>query len=351
MTNSKPSPSNSCRHGGCTLTGALSATTHVRDAVTIIHGPKGCAHHNFSLLHATGFDNDRMVIPDLVSTGLDSTDIVFGGEPALAGTIRSVARRGPGAIFVLSACVIDTIGDDVVSVCGEEYGIPVIPVPTAGFLGGTFQEGLNNALCAIAGSADPLPVMSRPEGTGVNIIGEKNLEYEVDENYAEVERLLSLLGIPVNVRLVRNCEMADLPRIGSARLNILRDSELLPTGSFLRHRFGTPYLSSFPTGFAGTIRFLDAVGRLYGVDSAPVIASEKARQEKTLAEFNDIAGGRVLFEPGASPESLELAGEIAGRLSLRIGTGGCTVPLPFSPPIGSVGIRRLLHRWRCAIHA
>ena len=63
-------PLNLSRYGGCTLTGALSVTTQVRDAITVVHGPKGCTHHNFSLLHATGLDNDRVLLPDMFSTGL-----------------------------------------------------------------------------------------------------------------------------------------------------------------------------------------------------------------------------------------------------------------------------------------
>jgi len=66
--NSNPSPLNSSRFEGCTLTGALSVLTEVRDAVCIIHGPAGCAHHNFSLLHATLFSNDRLEVPRLLST-------------------------------------------------------------------------------------------------------------------------------------------------------------------------------------------------------------------------------------------------------------------------------------------
>ena len=80
-----PLPLDTCRFEGCTLTGALSVTTHVRDAVTVVHGPKGCTHHNFSLLHATCLDNDSIIIPNMVSSNLLDTDIVFGGEPALNG--------------------------------------------------------------------------------------------------------------------------------------------------------------------------------------------------------------------------------------------------------------------------
>jgi nitrogenase molybdenum-iron protein alpha/beta subunit len=148
----------------------------VRDAVTVVHGPKGCAHHNFSLLHTTGLDNDELILPDIISTGLAETEIIFGGEEALAGVLTSVVRQDPAAVFVLSTCIVDTIGDDVQEVCGRDYGVPIIRVPTAGFLGGTFQDGLNRALCAIAAAFPP----RRPDsaatcarGPCVNIIGEK----------------------------------------------------------------------------------------------------------------------------------------------------------------------------------
>ena len=91
--NLKPSPTHTSRSGGCTLTGALSVTTQVRDAASIIHGPRGCAHHNFSLFHATLLDNEQAALPDLVSSALDESDIIFGGEDALARSIRSVCER------------------------------------------------------------------------------------------------------------------------------------------------------------------------------------------------------------------------------------------------------------------
>ncbi len=174
-------PLNLSRFGGCTLTGALSVTTQVRDAITIVHGPKGCTHHNFSLLHATGLDNDRDLLPDMISTGLEESDIIFGGEEALKRTLDAVGHQRTGAVFVLSTCLVDTIGDDVDAICLGSYGMPVIPIPTAGFLGGTFQNGVNNALIAIANVSVPCA-----RSRSVNIIGEKNLEYEVEENYAEV---------------------------------------------------------------------------------------------------------------------------------------------------------------------
>ncbi len=344
---SNPSPLNISRFAGCTLTGALSLTTQIKDAVTIIHGPKGCTHHNFSLLHATGLDNDRITLPDLISTGLSESDIIYGGEDALDRSLDAAADRGVSTIFVLSTCIVDTIGDDVEAVCRKDRNVAVIPVPTSGFLGGTFQNGVNNALNAIAETAQPCT-----KDWCVNIIGEKNLEYEVDENFYEVLRLLTALGIPVNLRFIRDCSMSDIHRLGAARLNILRDDDLSPVGEHLRQRFGTPYIPSFPVGLAGTTGFLESVAETFDLQCPDVVGAEKALQEDILSRFGDIRGSSITLDPDlASSESFRIAGDVADRIDIRIDHDGCRVPLEQSPPVGTTGILRMLHRWRRALHA
>jgi len=175
-------------------------------------------------------DNDHVTMPSLVSTGLAERDIVFGGEEALARTLVSVADSGADAIFVLSTCIVDTIGDDIRQVCTQDYGVPVIPIPTAGFLGGTFQNGVNNALIALADLAEPAS-----PGAGVNIVGEMNLEFEVESNYHEIERILSNLEIPVMCRFIHDLPFEEIQSLGAARVNILRHPALVPVGEYLRN--------------------------------------------------------------------------------------------------------------------
>ena len=343
----RPLPSNLCRSAGCTLTGALSVTTHVRDAITVVHGPQGCTHHNFSLLHATSLDNDRIALPTLVSTGLSETDVVFGGEGALDRTLDLVIARSPGAVFVLSTCIVETIGDDVGMVCGSRSGVPVIMVPTAGFLGGSFQAGVNNALTALAGMAQPA------EGNGrVNIIGEKNLEYEIDENFAEVSRLLALLGLFVNIRFVHDLATDNIASLGAARLNVLRDPSLIPVGEYLKERFGTPYIPAYPVGITGPVAFLESVAGACDIDSRRAVDEEQALRRETLDDFADLAGAGISFAPlTPDPEGSRAAQDIAQALRLDITPSGCPVPVPVTQPIGITGVRRLLHRWRRALHA
>jgi nitrogenase molybdenum-iron protein alpha/beta subunit len=308
-------------------------------------------------LHATSLDNDAPVIPTLVSTGLSETDIVFGGEQALDRTLDSVLRDDPGVVFVLSTCVVDTIGDDVGMVCGKERGVPVIPVPTAGFLGGTFQDGVNKALIALAGMTDgstgnKARTEDNKSPVSANIIGEKNLEYELNENYAEVTRLLSSIGIPVNIRFVHDISSAQIASLSAARVNILRDPALVPVGEYLKKRFKTPYISSFPFGLSGTPVFLETVAEVCGVECRDAVAEERALQDEMLGAFADLQGATVSFENTlVDPGAVSAAKKLARALDLHIKKNGRPVPLPTTPPVGVAGVRRMLHRWRRAIHA
>jgi nitrogenase molybdenum-iron protein alpha/beta subunit len=347
--NSNPSLSNSSRFEGCTLTGALSVITQIRDAVCIVHGPAGCSHHNFSLLHATLLASDVVEIPRLLSTRLTENDIIFGGEEALEVSI-SHALAGcpaPASIFVLSTCIVDTIGDDVAAVCAKDWGVPVVAVPTAGFLGGIFQAGITNALSSVASLARPAP----PGVACANLIGEKNLESEVDENAAEVARLLAGLGIGINLRFVRGVCTRDIDRLGSASLNILREPALQAVGNDLLHRFGTPFVNGFPAGLEGTCVFLKEVGRACGIDASGAVEEERLRQRAMLERFSDLAGKRIWFDrihpmvdEDASVRNLCI--ECAEALDIIVDRSGARIPIPYPAPVGTAGLRRMLHRWR-----
>ncbi|MCK9319698.1 nitrogenase component 1 [Methanoculleus sp.] len=348
--NSNPSPSNSSRFEGCTLTGALSVLTEIRDAICIVHGPAGCTHHNFSLLHATLLSNDRLEVPRLLSTRLTENDIIFGGEEALEKTLTRALSLSPASIFVLSTCIVETIGDDTEAVCAKDRGVPVIAVPTAGFLGGVFETGIRNALSTVASLARPAA------GTtlSANLVGEKNLEYGVDENAAEIARLLSRLGIGINLRFVRGIGTRDIERLGSATVNILREPALRPVGEGLRQRLSTPYVDSFPTGLAGTCRFLEDIGRICGVDTSTAIEEEHAFQAAMLHQFADIAGSRVHFQSPhpmlrGDPGAEAICNECAEALDLAADPDGAVIPYPYPAPVGTAGLRRMLHRWRILI--
>jgi len=347
--NLNPLPSTISRNGGCTLTGALAVTTSVRDSITIIHGPDGCSHHNFSLLHATLLDNDCMTVPRVMSSGLGEHEVIFGGEKALLNAIHRAAEEQPGIIFVLSTCITDTIGDDVAGICGHA-GVPVSLIPGSGFLGGNFETGFSNALMALSdtirtSTGPPLPG-SREKNGLVNLIGEKNLEYEVEQNFAEIKRLLSLLDMRVHVRFVHKSSVNELGTLPDGSLNIIREPSLTHVGDYLQKLFGIPYVNSFPVGMTGTLLFIGETAKKAGISEEEPVQKERESQQQMLDEFSDLAGKRVSLPllPG-SPGYREIC-EVMDAAGLMVETGGIDLPVPIPFPVGTAGISRMLHGWR-----
>ncbi|MDD1719429.1 MAG: nitrogenase component 1 [Methanoregulaceae archaeon] len=330
--------------GGCTLTGALAVTTSVTDGISIVHGPAGCAHHNFSLFFSTALGNDEVRIPAIASSCLSGEDVIFGGEDALEIALDRARSKDPGTIFVLTSCVAATIGDDVAGICAERTGIPVVLVPTEGFLGGDFRKGFSNALIALSDGC-----RQSDRTGGVNIIGEKNLDSMAEIHYREVRRLLAALGLSVNIRFVRNIRSGDIPRLGCGCLNILRDTGLSDVGEHFEHRLGIPALGGFPAGLSGTIRFLESAGECCDLDWAGAVLREESFQREMIEEFMSLSGHhvRLVMEPGS--DGFSHASELAGAVGLIFDDEGSPLPVPSPFPVGTTGCRRLLHRWRCAV--
>ncbi len=343
----KPSPWSTSRTGGCTLTGALSLTSAIHDCISIVHGPAGCAHHNFSLLHATALDQDSLPVASIRSTGLLEEQIIFGGEQALEQALQVAAKESPGMIAVLSTCVSETIGDDIKAVVSGPHGVPVVMIPTAGFLGGDFQQGVNKALLSLSELAAPAVPDDTPTAV---LVGEKNLEFEVEQHYEEMARLLSLLGVRIRQRFVRNTTVAEIRGITAAGLNILRDEALVPVGQALLNRNGIPYIGTFPTGFSSTLTFLRETAAIFGLDPEDALDHEKGGQADIIDEFSDLEGSRISFGGIELPDR-DAVEELVSIFRLHEAADGNLMPVPVPFPVGTRGIGRLLHRWRRTMNA
>ncbi|WP_255331958.1 nitrogenase component 1 [Methanocalculus taiwanensis] len=344
------SPIDTLRNEGCTLTGVLSVTGFMEDAVTVIHGPSGCTHHNASLLHASLAEIDEVHIPCLLSSNILEEEVIFGGEDALLHTLDAAEARSPSLICVVSTCIADTIGDDCAALCRQKRSMPVIHIPGAGFLGGGFSEGIRNALTSLLTLADS---DSSTHDDSVLIVGEKNLEYEAEENFSEICRLLSLLDLAPGIRFVRRAPVSDCQKIGSAPVAIMREPSLLPVGSILSSRFNTHVIPGFPVGTKGTSGFLQKLGEYTGIDPRSAIHDEEGLIADLYCSFDDLRCESIrLNRAGADPATIMAAESAINSLGMKIRSEGYPLPLPYDPPIGISGTRRMLNAWRrCLSHA
>jgi len=331
---------------GCTLTGALSVACFIPGAVTVVHAPQGCAHQTFSMLHAMMNDAETKITPEIMVSGLSDKDVIFGGEGCLRQALDRAAEKKPDLIIVVTSCVPETIGDDCRAVCLEHaYAKQILYIPTSGFLGGSAKDGENSALIGLAGLAEP----AEPIPGTVAIIGEKNLESEVEENYAEVTRLLHLLDLTVTVRFCRNADVATLKKLGTASCFILRDDRSSDAGCELGKKFNRRVIREFPRGLSGAITFLRETGTACGISPEKIdaaVSSENAWQEKKLAGFSKLRGKSVFL--GAEPLEgiFAVAREAIERIGMTESPDGVEVKPPFYLPVGVSGTMKMLYLWR-----
>ncbi len=342
--NSNHSLSNISRHSGCSVSGALSVSAFVKDAVSIVHGPSGCAHQASSLFHSTMIAHERFEIPYIHTSGLRENEIIFGGEDKLRDSIKEALSLGPSAVFVIGTCISGTIGDDIDSVCNEDRGIPVINLNTAGFLGDNFDTGFFNA---IRGVSELIGEEETDKTLSANIIGEKNLEFEVEENFEEIKRLLNLLGVGVNIRFVRDIRVDDAADFSRGSLNIFREDQTGDLSRFFSEKTGIPSIPRFPCGTAETLDFLVNAGTILGIPWEEAVRKEKEYQQSVFDEFSDLRGGSIAFDSfGFQNAEMPFFTELATNTGIKVDSEGTLISIPFGFPVGTTGIRRLLREWR-----
>jgi hypothetical protein len=83
------------------------------------------------------------------------------------------------------------------------------------------------------------------------------------------------------------------------------------------------------------------------------VEKERLFQKDTLAGFSDLTGMYASFDPSISdPDGVNSSSEVAEVLQIHMkkpGTSG--VSLCPVTPVGTTGVRRMLHRWRRQLHA
>lgn len=326
--------------------GALAVTTFLKDAVTVVHAPQGCAHQTFSMLHAMMADAGAERPLEIMVSGLTDRDVIFGGEECLSRALTAADEKHPKLIVVVTSCVPETIGDDCQAVCsGHAAAERIVYIPTSGFLGGSAKDGENAALAGLASRAE----MREGIPGKVALIGEKNLETEVEENFAEVKRLLDRLGLEVAVRFCRNISAADISKLGEAVCFIVRDDRVRSAGEEIAKQFNRPFVPEFPRGLSGCITFLQETGRAAGLSKekiAEAVTAEEAYQAEMLKTFAELAGCRVCLGIEPFSGTFAVAREAMARLGISEAADGMQVKLPFFLPVGVSGTMKMLYLWR-----
>ncbi|KXL53129.1 FeMo cofactor biosynthesis protein NifB [Anaerotignum neopropionicum] len=322
----------------CMPMGAATAFYGIKDCITILHGSQGCA--TYIRRHMATHYNEPV---DIASSSLTEQGTVYGGENNLKKGLKNlISLYNPKVIGVMTTCLAETIGEDVVGIIERFYeenpehkNITILPVNSPGY-GGTQYEGYFASLNTIAEKIEmdteknqKINVIIPPHSPadirflkaafkqfGLDVILLPDISENLDSGHNEVYSRLPKGGT----------ELSDLKKMGGARYTIEFadiDCEKSPAKT-LYEKYGVPYkrLAS-PVGLKATDEFYKTLAELAVADIPQGIKEERSRYIDGMIDSHkyNSAGRAVIFgEPEFVVSAVSLCTE-NGILPVVVSTG------------------------------
>ncbi len=242
---------------GCKLFGAYQALAGIEDAVVLLHSVIGCNFGTMSFHIPNRMHDIRQAC-----TVISDNEIIGGGEKSLKFALNSIIELyNPAAIFVISGCVSEMIGDDIQAIInqfGKDKCIRYIE--SAGFRG-SFDDGYEQALLSLIDLMEPHKGSVKPV---INLLGIHSDDYRTAADKKELQKLL---GDKVELNAVfSQCTLNDIKKASRAGLNLVLGYGI-NLAKEMEQRFEIPYaLLDYPFGMEGLKEICDILRRHFSLD-------------------------------------------------------------------------------------
>lgn len=219
----------------CPLMGAAMAVRGIKDSMMIIIGTDECSYYTKHMtLHSEEYGG---LEGRVVSVVLDSHDVTFGCVKKVEKAFRELMEDyKPSAVFLVTTCVVEIIGDDfdaVADALTKEYSVPVMAVHTEHFKCENHMPGIERTITAC------LPLMEKlPCDGSVNLLGQRMGNFD----QTELSRVLKNAGVHIGVQLPCGCTVQDIRRAAAAKVNIVVHEIALPLARKMKVKFSIPYV-------------------------------------------------------------------------------------------------------------
>ncbi|WP_430910571.1 ferredoxin:protochlorophyllide reductase (ATP-dependent) subunit B [Methylobacterium sp. sgz302541] len=262
--------------------GAMRIATAMSGLHYVLHAPQGDTYADllFTMIER------RDARPPVTYTTFQARDL--GSDTAeifKRAAAEAHERFRPQAMIVGASCTAELIQDDPGGLAKAlALPVPVIPLELPAYQkkeNWGASETFYRLVRALSGPA-PAPAALRLRAEGrrplCNLLGPTALGFRHRDDLAEITALLGRLGIDVNVTAPMGASPADLGRLGQADFNVVLYPEIARAAAqYLQKTFGQPMVETVPIGFGATVRFVEEVAALAGVDAAPVLAEHGSR--------------------------------------------------------------------------
>jgi light-independent protochlorophyllide reductase subunit B len=257
--------------------GAMRVVTSMEGVHYVLHAPQGDTYADllFTMIER------RSARPPVTYTTFQARDLGSDTAELFKTAARDAyARFRPELLLVGASCTAELIQDDP----GGLAAALDLPVPVLALELPAYQKKEN------WGAAETFYQIVRrltpgtEKATGgarsqpsCNILGPTSLGFRNRDDLAEIERLLTGLGIAVNVVAPLGASPADIARLGEADFNVVLYPEIAHSAAaYLKRRFGQPMTTVTPIGVGATRRFVEEVCALADL-RAPVAKPDASR--------------------------------------------------------------------------
>ncbi|NEU11051.1 ferredoxin:protochlorophyllide reductase (ATP-dependent) subunit B [Methylobacterium sp. BTF04] len=300
--------------------GAMRIATAMRGLHYVLHAPQGDTYADllFTMIER------RDTRPPVTYTTFQARDLGSDTAEIFKTAVADAYERfRPQAMIVGASCTAELIQDDPGGLAKAlALPIPVIPLELPAYQkkeNWGASETFYRLVRALAGStAEVTPREGRRPLC--NILGPTALGFRHRDDLVEIEKLLAALGIDVNVIAPSGASPADLGRLGAADFNVVLYPEVARAAAqHLLKTFGQPMVETVPIGVQATIRFVEEVAKLAGVDPAPVLAGAPSRLPwySRSVDSTYLTGKRV-FIFGDATHALAAARVAATELGFKV---------------------------------
>lgn len=252
---------------GCCFAGCKGVVIGpLKDVVSIVHGPIGCAFYTWGTRRhkARGDSETQNFLEYCFSTDLQEPDIVFGGEKKLRMAIEEAMELfSPKAIMICSTCPVGLIGDDINAVAAEtqeKYGITCIAYNCEGYKGVSQSAGhhiANNGLMKHVIGTDDRPKRKY----SINILG----EYNIGGDGWEIARVLKRIGYDIVSVMTGDGSYREMKAAHTADLNIVQCHRSINyIGEMMQTKYGTDWLKVNFIGLSAVTKSLRDMAKYFG---------------------------------------------------------------------------------------
>jgi nitrogenase molybdenum-cofactor synthesis protein NifE len=276
----------------------------IRRACSVMIAPALCAHN--ARLMVSHWEQSSMDIENnLIFLLYEEEDIIHGASGKIHSALLDIYRRNtPDALFVVTSCLPEIVGEDIGAVVHDvqkEIPVPVLLVKTENFTDMTARQGQERTLAAMIGLMERCKTKKQKT---VNIIGSNAGEFPA----TELARVLRQAGFGINVVFPSRCDLGLLRTAPAAEFNILinRNSGLL--AGLMMQEFQIPYFrfeqAYTPAALHTNYRQL---GQFLGTDLVPFVQRDAAKLESALDSARKKLAGQSLILSMSIGRAFDLA--------------------------------------------